>query len=164
MAGPPLLCTAAGPAAASSWAAGQGQGWSGGGGSWLRSRIFLPPPRGLPGLARSLGLWSSVPHGTIGEGDVEGAAQGAGNSWAADSLERLLMKPVPGCEGYGQLSSSAHPLREGGERGRPAEAQTRRSVPSIPTVRYELVPCEGAWGQETRETLWASSLLPSSHP
>lgn len=55
-----------------------------------------------------------VPRETIGEGDVEGAAGGAGNSWAADSLERLLMKPVPGCEGSGHLSSFHPP----GERER----------------------------------------------
>lgn len=110
---PPLLCTAAGTLPAALSLAGVGvEGHSGEAGEIGRGpggqgcKILLSP-QGLPQSAQSLGSgfrkWS--PLGLQVRGTVEGAVTGAGNSWAAASLGRSLMKQSPGCEGCGRLSS-----------------------------------------------------------
>lgn len=56
---------------------------------------------------------------------------GAGNSWAAASLERLLMKQIPGCEGYGYLTPLQYRRKRRGEQvGRGGrEREKERNTP-----------------------------------
>ena len=95
---------------------------------------------------------------------------GAGNSWAAASLERLLMRQIPGCEGYGHLSSFHH-WRDRQTDGR-AQRDTERKDPkshSLCKTRSEMEEAAQLGGSRavpshTRDHPSTSSLSPFSDP
>lgn len=96
-----------------------------------------------------------MPRGTVGEGAWEGAARGAGSSWATASLERLLTKPVPGCEVLGTFPPRPAPAPPERGRGQGTGMGSPRHCSALSAILHW--GAWGAWGSRAGDHSLASS-------